>query len=358
MDLYNLVNSVDIREYHKNIGYKYNSLEAAWLVYQCQSLTIPEKHDVWQWIVSNMPDVEVTNCRRFEPFKGVSLHRIITDYVDMQKRFIENFKAGFSGGFYTYQSNFKGSDGIYSFSNSDYEGFFSSWDKCVDHVLKNEDSEETNRVRIVLVKPDEGELHSHKYGYIEIDLQGRIVDVATRTENEYETDLDYFFEAIWFEFPVPFKRGDIVYVKNIWGREVPVALTDIIIPGGWDLEKYRKMRREDGGDISDMNFWGYTASGHYCWNPGDPTNKAYYEGIDYDVHFEYMDLEYYRKELTGMNRVLKPVSAWLKGEFGDDLCLLLTGYHHILIEEELSRSIPDFWSKEGLIKAGFTTKDN
>ena len=61
MDLYNLVNSVDIREYHKNIGYKYNSLEAAWLVYQCQSLTIPEKHDVWQWIVSNMPDVEVTH---------------------------------------------------------------------------------------------------------------------------------------------------------------------------------------------------------------------------------------------------------------------------------------------------------
>ena len=35
MDFTNFINSKDIRDYHREIGYKYNTLEAAWLVYQC-----------------------------------------------------------------------------------------------------------------------------------------------------------------------------------------------------------------------------------------------------------------------------------------------------------------------------------
>ena len=66
-----------------------------------------------------------------------------------------------------------------------------------------------------------------------------------------------------------------------------------------------------------------------------------------------MDVEYYRKELTGINRVLKIISNWLKGEFGDDLCLLLAGYHRILLEEELSKTTPLSYLNEGLMLAGF-----
>ena len=66
-----------------------------------------------------------------------------------------------------------------------------------------------------------------------------------------------------------------------------------------------------------------------------------------------MDAEYYREELTGFNRLLKPISNWLKGELGDDLVLMLSGYHHIMMEEYLSRTVPALYTKEGLKMAGF-----
>ncbi len=43
MDITNFINSKDIREYHREIGYQYNALEAAWLVYQCDSITLEEE---------------------------------------------------------------------------------------------------------------------------------------------------------------------------------------------------------------------------------------------------------------------------------------------------------------------------
>ena len=40
MDITGFINSKDIREHHRAIGYKYNELEADWLVYQCHNETL------------------------------------------------------------------------------------------------------------------------------------------------------------------------------------------------------------------------------------------------------------------------------------------------------------------------------
>ena len=50
-----------------------------------------------------------------------------------------------------------------------------------------------------------------------------------------------------------------------------------------------------------------------------------------------MDVEYYRGELKGMDRIFKPLSDWLKGEYGDDISQVLNDYHRIMIEEELKK---------------------
>lgn len=47
MDIFRFVNSKDIREHLRNIGYEFNSLEAAWLIYQCRDAAIDEKHKAW-----------------------------------------------------------------------------------------------------------------------------------------------------------------------------------------------------------------------------------------------------------------------------------------------------------------------
>ena len=51
MNILRFVNSKDIREHLRNIGYEFNSLEAAWLIYQCHDATIDEKHKAWNELI-------------------------------------------------------------------------------------------------------------------------------------------------------------------------------------------------------------------------------------------------------------------------------------------------------------------
>ena len=44
MDITRFINSRDIREHLKKIGYQFTSLEAAWLIWQCKNITLAEKH--------------------------------------------------------------------------------------------------------------------------------------------------------------------------------------------------------------------------------------------------------------------------------------------------------------------------
>ena len=71
-----------------------------------------------------------------------------------------------------------------------------------------------------------------------------------------------------------------------------------------------------------------------------------------------MDVELYREELTGMHRLLIPVSNWLKGKFGcNNFDLVLAGYHQILTEEMLAKAAPLGITNEALRLAGFSVEE-
>ena len=346
MDISAFINSRDIKKYHRDIGYEYNALEAAWLVYQCNNKTLKQKHEAWQWIIDNMPDMEVKNYGRCSSrFKGDSIHELLKDYMEMENAFIMAFKDSSGGYFYKYR-RYSPSVKIGG-AISDFEGFFSSWDKCISHILETEDAEDAVLYRISRRLPDETDdwiIH----GSIEIDIAGQILDVSTayeKEENKRWFYLDTFFDELWFSFPVPFIRGDIVSLKSRYHPEdhKPIVIDGIIVPCGWDEEEYIK-KRKDYGDTSDMNIWGYAADTE--WVSG-------FRGAYREVWDNYMDAEYYRDELKGYNRVLKPISSWLKGEFNDELDLLLAGYHHIMTDEYLKSTVPVLYTKEGLKLAGF-----
>ncbi len=350
MDISGFINSRDIRKYHRDIGYEYNALEAAWLVSQCHCKTLKQKHEAWQWIIDNMPDMEVKDCGRWgSNFNDDSIHKLLKEYMDMDNAFIKDFQDNSGGYFYKfrrYSHSVKRGGAV-----SDYEGFFSSWDKCLKYIFDNEDAEDAAFYEISRRKPDEPD-DRIIHGSIEIDIAGQILDVSAayeKEENERWFYLDTFFDELWFSFPVPFKRGDIVYLRSRYHPEdrEPVVIDDIIVPNGWDEEEYIKKRMEYG-DTSDMNIWGYAADTE--WVSG-------YRGAYREVWDSYMDAEYYRDELEGYNRVLKPISSWLKGEFNDELDLLLAGYHHIMMEEYLKRTVPVLYTKEGLKLAGFPTAE-
>ena len=352
MDISSFINSKDIREYHKQIGYEYNSVEAAWLVSQCNSKTLEQKHETWQWIIDNMPDMEIKACGRWNGhFKNKeviysnveSIHRLLHDYMEMENAFIKEFKDNTGGWFYKYKyyySSFK-----YRCSSSDFEGFFSTYENCEKHIQDNVDAEDSNLIEIKRTLPDEGDAF---HGDIMIDLSGRILEVSpnySENDNKRWYEIDGFFDELWFCFPVPFKRGDIVSICNRYHPEdrEPIVINGIIVPYGRNEEEFINKRREHG-DTSDMNIWGYAADVE--WVSG-------YRGVYSEVWWNYMDAEYYRDELKGYNRVLKPVSNWLKGELLDDVDLFLAGYHHIIMEEYLAQTFPVLYLKEWMEKAGF-----
>lgn len=345
MNITSFINSRDIRYYHNKIGYEYNSLEAAWLVSQCHDKTLDEKHQAWQGIIDNMPDMEIVNCGRWVSEKGDTVHKVLADYMEMEKAFIEKFKNASGGWLYTYKSYCRSlSNGCSSY---DWEGIFTSFDNCLKDSSEMVDSVDIGIVVIERQLPNEGD-KAKQHGAVMVDLSGRILSVTTdysKEDNENWYYLGHFFDELWFDFPVPFKRGDIVYIKNKYhpGDHSPIVLDSIIVPCNENKEEYIKTRREHG-DTSDMNLWGYAADVEWCNG---------YNGIYNDTWWNYMDAEYYREELSSYNRLLKPVSNWLKGEFGDGVDLLLAGYHHIMMEEYLSRAVPVLYTKEGLKKAGF-----
>jgi len=349
MDFTSFINSRDIRDYHREIGYQYNAIEAAWLVSQCHRKTLEQKHEAWKWIIANMPDREIKNYGRWESAEGETIHKVLADYMEMENQFIAEFKDNSGGWLYSYKSYYNTSDRKYD--SYSYEGVFTGWDKCVEYVAENEDGEEVSFVEIRRGKPDVDDMFRYN-GDIEIDLFGRILNVYpcySKEENERWYYLDSFFDELWFEFPVPFKKGDIVCLKSRYCPEQfdPIVLTGIIIPPWRERDKYLE-RRRDSGDTSDMDIWGYAADME--WHNG-------YHGVYSEVWWNYMDVEYYRKELSGVERVLKPISNWLKGEFGDDLCLLLSAYHQIMSDVAVSKMIPAGKTKEGLKLAGLPVEE-
>ena len=349
MDITSFINSKDIRDYHREIGFKYNALEAAWIVYHNHGMSLEEKHAAWQWIIDNMPDMPIDCVRLYEEYQGSSVHEAIKAFMDMQNRFIEEFTASQEGWVFQYRCYYE-IDG--EVNGIDAQGVFTNWDKCVDFIRAHEDDEHIIGITIYCSEMDPRVCFPSRHGHINVDVQGKITDVASwfddDTEKKYR-GLIRFYDDMWFEFPVPFKKGDIVTLAAEHAKSRPIVLESTLVPPGENAEEYRKWRKENGGDTSDMCFWGYAI---------DVDDYAGYNGIYKDNFWNYMDIEYYRGELIGRQRVLKPISAWLKGELGDDPELMLIAYHRIMLEEALSQTVPCLYTNEGLQKVGLPVREN
>ena len=89
MAVLKFINSKDIREYLKKTDYKFNSLEAAWLIYQCRNATICEKHRAWNELIENMPDCRIEE--RFNTAPQESLHTFLKQYMELEDRYIKEF---------------------------------------------------------------------------------------------------------------------------------------------------------------------------------------------------------------------------------------------------------------------------
>ena len=85
MNIYDFINSSDIREYLQKIDYQFTPTEAAWVIYNCRRLdvTMQDKHSAWDQIIRTMPDEDIP--KRFNCAGFPSLHKFLMD-LSMQAR--------------------------------------------------------------------------------------------------------------------------------------------------------------------------------------------------------------------------------------------------------------------------------
>ncbi len=124
------INSKDIRKYLADIDYKFSSLEAAWLVYQSKNLTLKEKHAAWQDIVATMPDCIVESGHLDKPIE--SLHRMLEDYISMQKTIFDIFFTNDVQEFHQYVLIY----GDQSHENYDESVCFAEYNSCLTSMKR------------------------------------------------------------------------------------------------------------------------------------------------------------------------------------------------------------------------------
>lgn len=232
MNIFKYINSKDIRKYLEKIDYKFTSLEAAWLIYQCKGMTLKEKQAAFNELIDTMPDCEIEKRNNTVPQK--SLHKFLKKYISLENRYIAEFYSA-QNSIYKLEYIFKDDCEWYA------DGLYSSFQ---DLKAVAEATENVVKIRCEKLIPNQ--THSRMIACFSKDFE--IIDIHI----DYipcNADYDIYygvFGGLFFDFPTPFKKGDIVCDKfnrdGVCGG--PFVLTEIGLSRFKDEKAVKKVRRQ------------------------------------------------------------------------------------------------------------------
>lgn len=353
IDTASFLNSKDIADYWRKIGFTCTPLQSAYIVWQNHTKTLQEKHAAWCEIVETMSDCIVAEGHRkmnmgLPDALAESLHAFLQAFMQLQNQLIERFYRKGDHAVYRYRVLYDG-DKDWSEDRSLYD----TTEECFEDVNADEDLISS----IVCVQLTKQWIGENRTTTLSVKADKTVIDIDAQELDEAERDLLQAFDWMWFDFPTPFKKGDIVVSKySPWGwnlyADEPFVL---LLLCSWGSKEYkingipeekRRYKTADefleyhrkNADGTDM-----TAHGYFQWEEGN----VYYECMHH-----YLDLEYYREEPRGIRRILKAFSSFEKDEIDSDL--LAIAYHTILEEEKAKKGKDSIYcfTDEGLKLAG------
>lgn len=323
MDVYNFINSKDVRNYLKENNYEFNPVETAWIVWQ-SNRTLKEKHEAWKEIIDTIPDMPIQDRHNDIP----SLHQFLKDYMQFERCVIDRFyNPTYECVFYQYSITgwYKG-----EYDRCDCKDIFYDFNSCYEEASSVIGEFENPIIEITMNSKD----NKIKIAYEDLLLL-QILDPGETTSEE--EDMDYAFFEMWFPIPMPFKEGDIVIpARNSHNGYCKFCNYNPFVFVSSSYDKYKESDRR-GYDYSDMYAWGYS---------------QYEDGQLNDDHtmYNYMDLEYYTGNLTGEKRILKALSNCLKKKI--DAGAFAMAYHQISTEKYLKNIQITNWIDDYLKLAG------
>lgn len=355
-DITKYLNSKDVADYWKKIGFEERCTpqQAAFIIWNSRKVSLDEKISAWERLIDESADCPLANerqCKNMDLPAHLtgSLHNFLGEYISLCKQLKEQFYASGDSAVYKFRT--------YYFGDSDwYEDrkIFANADECFKNAFDT---------GVAIIRIKEQWISSERAIEITAKGDGTIVFIDADGLPEEQANIFQAFEWMWFNFPTPFKRGDIVASHNSpFGLDLchlhPFVLTNLCT---WGSEEYRQDGISDkdgeyeyadkrvawlteGGDISDM-----TAHGYFVNDDGS---------IYYECMHSYLDLEYYEAAPHSHYCTLTAFSNYIKGKIDGEL--LAVAYHNILQLVQANRQRRELFSrftKEGGILAGLAVEE-
>ncbi len=303
-------------------------------------MNINEKIEKYQDLIDNYPDMEVIeriNCKHYD-----SVKTLIQEEINRLKNLFENFikedeRCAYT--WYEYNKTTKKEDSSPYHISKNIKGTYKDvYDDVVNYVNEYDDT-----ISFTIIKKFFEEKERTIFAKYNV-INKKIILINMYEDEEGDGDEDTYLDInnIFVYMPTPFKRGDILISKNQTisniGDNGNIFVLDNLIT--W-RENIKELLAKGNYDSSDMVGYGY---------------YLYYDKAEftYDDKWDYDSFEYYEGKLEGNNRILKAISSYLKGEI--DFELLIHAYDVFKVES-INKAMPDFYTEEGLKKAGFTDVD-
>ncbi len=341
MDVLEFLNSVDVREHLKKTGYRPSLLEAAYFIYNNKTKPMDEKFKAFNELLEETDDMildekagwrwgreGIKNIVFMPATYGMSAHGLIKRYMSEQRQLWAFFLNKDPAFVYTclikrrIKYNIEdireiNCDNEEDFIFADYE---SAYEHCIARISEDEDGEyigftiSKRPLARPIVKFPPRILAEHNRGggivsieeeyvrYME-DVFPESIRSILKARDELDTEID-FFKKMWFDIPVPFKKGDIVVGNPYCWEPYHTPFVYIrSVPEYWREQRDKGHEWHEGYDSSDMNAGG--------WMVGYGNNKV--EIYD-DMRTDYLDLEYYRGRYEGYERLLPLVAEVVKND--------------------------------------------
>lgn len=326
MDIYNYFNSKDVAEHCHKLNYQFNSLETAFIIYYCRSISIREKHQLYREIMDTMPETEMPE-RIKQDYDNITLFQSLKRLIAYESDLIDTMLNGSEGAVYQFGYVDGGTD----------DNAYSSYERAKEAALREAKRRKTCISYLQLDKE-----WSITCFY---DSNDEISKIRWQGDWRKRDFIEEVFDSIWVYIPTPFKKGDVVHLRNSdWGgygaeKDSPMVLTSICY---WNESEEQIEKHKQSSCTMDMTaygFWSYS-------------NRKV---MDECCH-AYQDLEYYRGELIDKShyiehdyRLLKAISAYMQGKINEDM--FLAANNLIRAENMLKESFPvwdyiDEWYKE------------
>lgn len=327
LDVLDFVDSRTVRAHWEKIGWNPPPIEASFIIWNSHKRTIAEKHAAWHNLIETTPDAIFPKHMLY--LAGRSLHTFLEAYMRVQERLLDDLRSSEPGEACCWIVQKREVRYRYdAYVCPSFERAIRKLRDCIDEEDWGLDDD-----RFILTKryfagdSDEEDYDSDVSVLVSPDLEpiAFVDDRSPRLTQEEKDILWPGFEDMWFNFPLPFKRGDIlVHHPSIYGDESRFVLDhDATLDPARDDDARILRLREEHGDYTDMLVYGHTVD--------EESGVVWFRSDFHDL----LSLEPYDGELSGFERKLRPLSRFSRGKIDLKRCLQECGALDAQAREEL-----------------------